>query len=208
MSDKQERYKSALAGKKIPVLTLDNKWHKLFTQAESTKEIANLTEQLNSLLKKQGKINNDIKDRRKLKKKLMDEIVALMEVQDSKAVTKKKEENRRLIEKCNDELEDLEEEEPEVSAKIGELNDKLMLATMDSCYDRMKDNTAEFEELKEWVNQMRVELKKKLLRMQELDQANQELYSYMHDIFGADVIEIFDMKYRPQGYKNDRNKSE
>lgn len=201
MSDKQERYKSALAGKKIPVLTLDNKWHKLFTQAESTKEIANLTEQLNSLLKKQGKINNDIKDRRKLKKKLMDEIVALMEVQDSKTVTKKKEENRRLIEKCNDELEDLEEEEPEVSAKIGELNDKLMLATMDSCYDRMKDNTAEFDELKEWVNQMRVELKKKLLRMQELDQANQELYSYMHDIFGADVIEIFDMKYRPQGYK-------
>ena len=206
MSDKQERYKSALAGKKIPVLTLDNKWHKLFTQAESTKEIANLTEQLNSLLKKQGKINNDIKDRRKLKKKLMDEIVALMEVQDSKAVTKKKEENRRLIEKCNDELEDLEEEEPEVSAKIGELNDKLMLATMDSCYDRMKDNTAEFEELKEWVNQMRVELKKKLLRMQELDQANQELYSYMHDIFGADVIEIFDMKYRPHGYKTDRKK--
>ena len=51
MSDKQERYKSALAGKKIPVLTLDNKWHKLFTQAESTKEIANLTEQLNGLLK-------------------------------------------------------------------------------------------------------------------------------------------------------------
>lgn len=24
---------------------------------------------------------------------------------------------------------------------------------------------------------------------------NQELYSYMHDIFGAEVIEIFDMKY-------------
>ena len=78
---------------------------------------------------------------------------------------------------------------------------------MDPCYARMKDNRAEFEEFKEWVKQMRVELKKKLLRMQELDQANQELYSYMHDIFGADVIEIFDMKYRPQGYKNDRNKS-
>ena len=26
---------------------------------------------------------------------------------------------------------------------------------------------------------------------------NQQLYSYMHDIFGADVIEIFDMKYNP-----------
>ena len=26
---------------------------------------------------------------------------------------------------------------------------------------------------------------------------NHQLYSYMHDIFGADVIEIFDMKYDP-----------
>ena len=26
---------------------------------------------------------------------------------------------------------------------------------------------------------------------------NQELYTYMHNIFGADVIEIFDMKYNP-----------
>ena len=27
---------------------------------------------------------------------------------------------------------------------------------------------------------------------------NQELYSYMHDIFGPDVIDIFDMKYDPK----------
>ncbi|MGN1170946.1 MAG: hypothetical protein ACI4SZ_04765, partial [Lachnospiraceae bacterium] len=80
--DKEEKYKSALIGKKIPVLTLDNKWHRLFTQAESTKEIADLTEQLNDLLCRQGKVNSGIKDRKKLKKKLMDEIVALMEVQD------------------------------------------------------------------------------------------------------------------------------
>ena len=27
---------------------------------------------------------------------------------------------------------------------------------------------------------------------------NQDLYAYMHDIFGADVIELFDMKYNPE----------
>lgn len=204
--DKEEKYKSALIGKRIPVLTLDNKWHRLFTQAESTKEIANLTEQLNDLLRRQGKVNNDIKDRKKLKKKLMDEIVALMEVQDSSAVDKKMEENRRLIEKCNDELEDLEEEEPEIPEKIGEINDRLMLATMDSCYDRLKNNTVELEELQEWVDQTRIELKKKMVRVQELEQANEALYTYMHDIFGAEVIELFDMKYRPQGRKSERKK--
>lgn len=204
--DKEEKYKSALIGKKIPVLTLDNKWHRLFTQAESTKEIADLTEQLNELLCRQGKVNSGIKDRKKLKKKLMDEIVALMEVQDSSAVDKKMEDNRRLIEKCNEELEDLEDEEPDIPEKIGEINDRLMLATMDSCYDRLKNNTAELEELQEWVDRTRIELKKKMLRVQELEQANEALYTYMHDIFGAEVIELFDMKYRPQGRKSERKK--
>ena len=27
---------------------------------------------------------------------------------------------------------------------------------------------------------------------------NHKLYSYMHDIFGAEVIELFDMKYDPE----------
>lgn len=197
MSDKGKRYKSALIGKNIPVLTLDNKWHKLFTQTESTKEITDLTEKMNQLLRKQGKFNNDIMNRRKLKKKLMDEIVSLMEAKESNAASKKMEENRRLIEKCNDELEALEEKELEIPKKIGEINERLMLATMNSCYDRLKNNTAELEQLQEWVNRTRVELKKNLLRVQDLKQANEELYSYMHDIFGAEVIELFDMKYRP-----------
>ena len=32
-------YMSALEGKSIPILTLDNKWHQLFTQTEMTPEI-------------------------------------------------------------------------------------------------------------------------------------------------------------------------
>ena len=33
------------------------------------------------------------------------------------------------------------------------------------------------------------------MKKQEQEQMNQELYAYMHDIFGADVINIFDMEY-------------
>ena len=36
-----------------------------------------------------------------------------------------------------------------------------------------------------------------MVRKQEKEMMNHQLYSYMHDIFGADVIEIFDMKYDP-----------
>ena len=41
-------------------------------------------------------------------------------------------------------------------------------------------------------------MKKKVIRKQEKEAMNHRLYSYMHDIFGADVIELFDMKYNPE----------
>ena len=40
-------------------------------------------------------------------------------------------------------------------------------------------------------------VKKNVVRKQEMEIANQEIYSYMHDIFGAEVIDLFDMKYNP-----------
>ena len=76
MSRKDEIYKPALAGKKIPILTLDNKWHKLFTQKKPDKKLRRLEEELNELLKKQGKLTSEIKDIKKLKKKRLDGIVA------------------------------------------------------------------------------------------------------------------------------------
>jgi len=68
---------------------------------------------------------------------------------------------------------------------------------MEACYDYLHDNTKEIEAIEEWVKQVRVELKKRLVHKQEKELKNYALYSYMHDIFGPDVIEMFDMKYNP-----------
>ena len=35
MAHSENAFKEALAGKEIPLLTLDNKWHQLFTQAQT-----------------------------------------------------------------------------------------------------------------------------------------------------------------------------
>ena len=70
-----------------------------------------------------------------------------------------------------------------------------MLLTMEICYDRLKENEQRIEEDARWVSEVREELKRRLVRKQEMEQANQELYSYLHDIFGAEVIELFDLKY-------------
>lgn len=198
MSRKDEIYSPALKEKKIPILTLDNKWHRLFTQTNPNKAILRLEEELNDLLKKQGKATTESKDIKRLKKKLMQEIVenaeGTAEGNNQKAM-KKMEDNKRLINECNERLTMYEDQLIELPGEIDRVNRELMLQTMDICYDTLKTNETEIEETVKWVAAIRVELKKRLIRKQEMEQMNQELYSYMHDIFGAEVIEIFDMKY-------------
>ncbi len=198
MSRKEEIYKPALVGKNIPILTLDNKWHRLFTQTEISPQIIEKEKQLNELLKRQGKLNNECKKLRGIKAKLRDEIVSLMDGgNESPSAQKKQEENKRLIEDCNERLEADQEELLDIEKDINALNYELMLLSMEVCYEAIRDNTAEIEQIDKWINQMRIDLKKNVVRKQEKELYNQNLYSYMHDIFGPEVIEIFDMKYNP-----------
>lgn len=204
MEHKDGVYKAALTDKKIPILTLDNKWHRLFTQTEPTPAISRLEQRLNELLKRQGKLNTETKEIKKLKKKLMDEIVSVrdeMEQGQSNALEKKVEDNKRLLAECNEKLEGYQDELMELPREIEKINQELMLLTMEICYDKLQANTEEIQETAAWVAQIRVELKKRLVRKQEKEIQNHELYSYMHDIFGADVIEIFDLKYNPEEHR-------
>ena len=66
---------------------------------------------------------------------------------------------------------------------------------MEVCYDTLKENKEEIDRTTVWIEQVRTELKERLIRKQEQEMMNQELYAYMHDIFGADVIDMFDMQY-------------
>ncbi|MCR4727786.1 MAG: hypothetical protein K5796_03960 [Lachnospiraceae bacterium] len=198
MSRTEDVFIPALKDKKIPLLTLDNTWHRLFTQTEPTPEIKALEEELNELLKKQGKLNTETKEIRSLKKRLMDEIVELMNdigTNDTKKTEKKLEENKRLIEECNQKLEEYGDDLYEIPKKINEINYKLMLETMEVCYEQIQENNEEIGEISRWVEEMRVELKKKVVIKQQKLKRNQNFYTYMHSIFGADVINIFDMKY-------------
>ncbi|MEZ3428320.1 MAG: hypothetical protein K1W13_13130 [Lachnospiraceae bacterium] len=201
MGRKEEEYEHILQDKKIPLLTLDNKWHMLFGTAETTLTIKRLEEQLNNLLKKQGRLNTETKDIRRLKKRLMDEIVPTVDELGQghdAALEKKLDDNKRLINDCNAKLADYKDELMELPGEIERVNYKLMLATMDVCYEKLKENTAEIDEIGDWITKIRIELKKKIIRKQEKEQQNQELYHYMHAIFGAEVINIFDMKYNPE----------
>ena len=202
MTQDEELFRTALEGKKIPILTLDHKWHKLFTQTGDNEEIQELETVVNDLLKSQGKLNTEIKSLNIFKKKLMQEIMTIMEIPDSPEKNKKMEENKRLIEESNEKMDLYHDELMELPGQIEEVNLKLMIATMQVCYKKIKQNTQDIEEINKWIQDFRIQLKRKVLQKQQKEIWNDELYSYMHDIFGPDVIEMFDLKYNPGNVLN------
>ena len=192
MASKEDTYKNALKGKRVPILTLDNKWYRLFSMMEPDNELKRLEEELNTLLRLQGKLNTESKSIKKLKKKLMDEIVQLMERNDATSENKI-EENKKLIEECNEKLNAYQDQLLDLPKEIDQANFALMVRTMEMCYEVLKVNEKDIEEIGAWINEVRIELKKNIIRKQEKEIKNYELYSFMHDIFGSDVVDIFDM---------------
>ncbi len=202
MAKDDKLYMSALEGKSIPILTLDDKWHQLFTQTEMTPEIESLADELNALVDRDAKIRTETKKIKKLKKTLLSEIVPLRDkanksVGNNAAIEKEISERTRLINECNDKLDGHNDELMDLSRQIYDVDYKLMIETMNACYDTLHSNTEYIKGLDEWISKVRIELKKNVIHLQEAEMENYNLYSYMHQIFGPEVIDLFDMKYDP-----------
>lgn len=201
----KKEFSKLLEGKKFSVAVLDHEWHELFNYVKPDREIKRLEEKLNELLKRQGKANTETKEIRKIKARLMDEIMQMMneigESEPSAKVQKKMDDNKRLINECNEKIDAYQDELLDLPKQIDEVNRKLMIRTMELCYDDIVANTRDIKEIAEWIAKVRVELKKQVLRKQDRETRNQELYRYLHGIFGADVIDIFDMAYYPEQQK-------
>lgn len=193
--DRTPDYTQALKNKTIPLLSLDPKWHELFPDHEKTKEIKRLEKELNKLLKKQGKANNDLIELAKAKKLLMNTIVANMgdgHEADSEQRNKKKEKSSAMIHEINEKLVEAEQILEDIPAEIRIANQRLLVACMDVCYNRLLENTYKIEEDAEKVQVLREELKEILLEKQDLEMRNTSMYAFMHDMLGAEVLEIFD----------------
>ncbi|HAL02393.1 MAG TPA: hypothetical protein DCP07_03470 [Lachnospiraceae bacterium] len=194
MSRTDDVYKPALSGKKIPLLPLDNKWYKLMSGYTMTEQMVADEEEIKELLKKQGRLNTSLKELKKKKNHLMAQIVGNMDEEAGSTMDDIKEQ----IEECNRTMDEYMDELIDIPKLLNEINYRLMLGTMELCYDSIKTNTDAINEIGDWIDNIRKELKLNVVRKQEKEYKNQQIYSYMHDIFGADVIDIFDMKYNPE----------
>lgn len=195
----EQQFQEALQKVKIPILVLDQKWHRLFALGGKPDGVKDVEASLNERLRRQGKLTQELKEYKKIKNNLMQSVVANMEgIDQEKAndvVTRKLDEDRRLLDEVKEKIAAYEDELLDIPKDIHKLNGQLMMQTMTFCYEKLRSNTAEADEIAAWIKNIRVELKKNIIRKQNREINNKEIYAYMHDIFGKDVINLFDVRY-------------
>lgn len=185
----EEEIRQKVKQTKIPILVLDQKWHRLFALEGKPDDIKEAEVRVNEILKEQGALNNEYKELKKVKKKLMANIVSHVDEAGSEHVSK----DASLIDETNDRIAEVEDKLLEIPKELKEANDDLMELTAKFAYAQMRTNTDQINEISDWIKDVRVNLKKNIIRKQNREINNREMYSYMHDIFGKDMLSLFDI---------------
>ncbi len=186
-------FESAIAKIKVPMLILDQKWHRLFALGGKPDVVKELEAKESDLLKREAELKKELKDLKKVKENLMSSVMTNMEG-TSDLVSKKLDDDKRLLEECKDRIAAAEEELLDLPGQTEEINRQIMIKTMDYCYDKLRTNSSEAEEITNWIKDIRVQLKKNVIRKHNREINNKEIYSYMHDVFGMEVLNLFDMQ--------------
>lgn len=196
---KEHNFAGILKSTKIPLLVLDQKWHHIFPPGKKPDNIAKLEKKLDELLAEQGRVNQELKELKKLKSNLMNDIMENMEgTEGNRSSSKKLEENKRLINEINEKIDASEDILLDMPKLLKDANDVLMQETMEYCYTKLRTNATDIEAIGNWIKEVRIELKKQIIRKQNAELKNKEIYSYMHDIFGPLIVDIFDLKYEAE----------
>lgn len=193
----EKDFKVFLYGKNIPICVLDQKWHRLFALKGKPAHIESAEQELNELLKKQARLRQETVELKKFKAELMDNVVQNMagthEENAGHISSKLLDKDKKLIDETNEKLEAIEDELLDIPKEIAAHNQELMLWTVEYCYDKLRVNLSEAREIADWIAQVRIDLKKNIIKKQNREINCRQIYAYMHDIFGADMMDVFDL---------------
>lgn len=192
---KRVEFNSIIKNKKLPILTLDARWHALFPDEKKNVRIKLLEQKVNKLLKTQGKLVNDIKDMKKLKKSLVSDIVKNMDIKSDsmgKSKEQKMNQNKNYIDELNKKIEEASNQLSKLPYKIREANEELITESVKSIYFRFHTNKKELKNISNWIKDTREELTRKIIVKNEMEEVNKSIYSYIHDVLGAEIIDILD----------------
>lgn len=201
--ENNEKFESYLENTSLPIVVLDQKWHQLFAGTEKPKEILRLEKELQDLLALQGKLGNEEKQLKKIKSDLMDEIVNNMQdiPQNSelKELNNSFDDKKRLIEEVNDKISEIQDQLLDIPKELQRLNKEIMIDTLNFAYHRVLSNTKEIHQLSQWLDKIRVQLKKNMVIKQNREISNRIILTYLNDVFGPSILNLWDEQQENEG---------
>ncbi|MDE6873617.1 MAG: hypothetical protein K2P87_04080 [Lachnospiraceae bacterium] len=196
----EEKIIHSLQSKNVPLLILDEKWLEIFPEHLQNVTIRGMVSELNALLKKQGKQNDDIKGLRRYKSQMMQEIVQYMGADETavgRLKQRKLDKNQKKILELNEQLKETEDSLSDMPYRIRQANAQLMLESTRVCYDRFRVNKGKMQELEDEISSLREKLRLRVLEKQEREMQDEKMYAYLHSLLGVQLMEELDRTLAP-----------
>lgn len=179
----------------ISLLILDERWNNLFKSTEKTPEITEKEDKLKELLKFQSRLMEEVKEIAARKKDRMDKIIKLT----TEVFDKNNEEAKKEMASCekeiiniNERLPKIEEELENIPTLIKEANLELLEVTVNAVYYEIGFNQRRIKELEAYIEETRTRLKELIDEKEALSEDDTDIYSYFHDLLGAEELEKLD----------------
>lgn len=192
-SVEEEQFLKRFKGIDVPILILDERWHQIFPNQKKTQVIKELETKLRESFKRQAKLSEELENAENAKQQLMKRILDNMRLaQVSEEEAKKQDKSQQLIKELNVEIAELEAEYQEMPERIRSLNEALLIESMRICYRRMRANREKLAAQNALVEEAKELLRQRIQVKKDLQKQNEQMYLYMHRLFGRRILEKFD----------------
>ncbi len=182
----------------ISILTLDERWNKLFQIIPISSEIKKRQDYLNKLLGQEAALHQEQKSIEPEKKKYMNKIISLTgeafnkNSQEAKALLK---ESKQKIEDLNNRVEELENELYQKKAEIRDANFRLLEDTVRHVYRIMEKSKEKELRIEKEIAQLKKRLKEVQIRRQSLNTDWTVVYTFFHTLLGPEEITKLDQLF-------------
>lgn len=182
----------------ISILILDERWNNLFANTQKTSEVTALEGKIKELLKDQARLTTESKNILAAKKKLMDRIIKLTPEafeKDSEVAKHEMQQCEKEIRRINERLPKIEEELDNIPDLIRNTNLELLEHMVNMVYFKIRTNRKRKEELDKLIEETRTKLKEYIDEKESLAEGDSDVYTYFHDLLGAEELERLDREY-------------
>ncbi len=182
----------------ISLLILDERWNMLFSNTQKTPAIERSEERLKELLKQEARLTAEKREIAASKKRHMDNIIKLtadvFEKNDADA-KKQMQASEHEIKRINDRAVQIEELLDAMPDRLKQANLELLEQTVNIVYYKIRASKKRVEELEKLIEETRNRLKGYIDEKESLSQDDTDIYSYFHDLLGADELEKLDKEF-------------